>query len=438
MKELLALCDFGTISITPVLPYIRIPGTERGVIYSMEAARRSGSSFYRPELDVLRFLAFLLVFLHHTLPDTRDPRVAYLLKGFGPAFDALGEACAFGLSLFFTLSAFLICELLLRERDSTGMIGIKQFYIRRILRIWPLYYFGLAIGMIFAFLPSGQPGDITQIGWYALFMGAWYAVIHAPTILPIGPLWSISVEEQFYLFAPWTIKFLRRKSLIIFCAILIFISNAWLYYLGNVSAIDRRIWSNSLVQYECFAGGILLCLILRGQIPRLAVWTRIGILAFGFLCLFYSCYELHIRFGGANEFNPGSWPLIGGYALVTLGCVSLLLAFLGINPGLLPKWAIYLGRISFGLYVYHQFAIYTTDHLIITYFATLKNPIIRLLHGPIFILNAGLTLGLTIVMAAISYRYLETPFLKLKKRHSAIESQPISGVDELALAGEQK
>jgi peptidoglycan/LPS O-acetylase OafA/YrhL len=397
----------------------------------LEDIKNSRVRFYRPELDVLRFVAFLLVFLHHTLPSGKDPRIVYLLRGFAPALDSIAEACGYGLSLFFTLSAFLICELLLRERESVGNIGIKQFYIRRILRIWPLYYLALAIGAIFLFLPGSVSGDLAKIGWFAVFMGSWYCVTHVlPSALPITPLWSISVEEQFYLFAPWVIKYFNRKSLYGFCAALIAISNVWLYFLGETLAVDHRIWFNGFVQYECFAGGILLCLALHGRVSRIAAWQRIVLLVFSFVCWFFACYGLHGRFASAGEWNPGSWPLIFGYALATLGCVLLLVAFLGVSPKLLPQWAIYLGRISFGLYVYHQFAIYATDHLFIGYISTFKYlPIVRSLAGPIYITNMILTLGLTILMAVLSYRYFETPFLKMKKRHSVIESQPIQGTD---------
>jgi peptidoglycan/LPS O-acetylase OafA/YrhL len=83
---------------------------------SIIAPKPSSGQYYRPELDAVRFLAFLLVFFYHTLPTSQDPRVSHFLRGFVPAFDAFRDACGFGLSLFFTLSAFLICELLLRER----------------------------------------------------------------------------------------------------------------------------------------------------------------------------------------------------------------------------------------------------------------------------------------------------------------------------------
>ncbi len=394
----------------------------------MQPANSATSRYYRPELDVVRFLAFLLVFLHHTLPSSVDPRVAHLLKGLLPAYVALTDACAYGLSLFFTLSAFLICELLLREREKTGEISVKQFYIRRILRIWPLYYVGVILGVVVAVLPGGNRSDLGGISWFAFFAGAWYIVFHGGLGQPVNALWSISVEEQFYLFAPWIAKYFNRSALYGFCAALFAFSNVCLYLLGRSSAVDRVVWFNSFVQFECFAAGILVCLILHGRLPRIAAWQRIALIV---LCLsfwFYACYGLGSRFGNLGQHNPGSWPLIFGYALATLGCVLLLVASLGVNSKLLPAWAIFLGRISFGLYVYHGYVIYLTDHFIIRYVATLKNPIIDRLKGPIFLLNIALTLGLTILIAALSYRYFETPFLKMKKRHSVIESQPIVGV----------
>jgi peptidoglycan/LPS O-acetylase OafA/YrhL len=242
-------------------------------------------------------------------------------------------------------------------------------------------------------------------------------------------LWSISVEEQFYLVAPWAVKYFNRKALYGFCGVLILAANSWLYYLGKVLASDHRVWADSFVQFECFAAGILLCLVLRGRVPTIAVWERSALVAFSLSCWFFAAYGFHVPFFGEGGHNPGPWPLIGGYALATLGSVLVLVAFLGVNPKLLPGWAIYLGRISFGLYVYHGFALYLRGHI----------PLVGHLHivesAPNHPLRAFLCAGLavalsfalTVLMAALSYRYLETPFLKMKKRHSVIESQPIAG-----------
>jgi peptidoglycan/LPS O-acetylase OafA/YrhL len=426
-----AICrdESGTISFIRPETSAAALQCKRGISVPIQAQTLSTGRYYRPELDVLRFVAFLLVFLSHTLPSASDPRVQHLLHGFAPAVDTLTDGCGFGLSLFFVLSAFLICELLVRERESTGTAAVRQFYIRRILRIWPLYYLALALGTIVEIRTGSQPGGMVGIGWFAIFMGAWYINIHGWISNPVVPLWSVSVEEQFYLFAPWIVKYFSRKSLYGFCTALALVSNSWLYCLGKTAIKDYRVWTNSFVQFECFAAGILICLFLRGRLPRMATWQRVSLVAFSLCCLFVTCYELHPRFGFSGTRNPGSWPLMWGYALTSLSCSLLLVAFLGVDAQLFPKWAIYLGRISYGLYVFHGFAIHATDYFVIGYFAAHKSPLIRLLQGPIYILNIGLTFGLTILMAALSYRFFETPFLKMKKRHAVIESQPITGTN---------
>lgn len=338
---------------------------EREVFRSMEAHKTLAGRYYRPELDVVRFLAFLFVFLHHTLPSGKDPRVAHLIGGLSSVLDSFSDACGYGLSLFFTLSAFLICELLLRERESAGTIAVKQFYIRRILRIWPLYYLALVLGAIVGLLINSPAQEFIRIGWFSIFMGSWYVVTQPFCVLPIINLWSISVEEQFYLFAPWLVRILSRKSLYAFCAALLILANGWLYFLGRESAVDRQIWFNSLVQFECFAGGILLCLALRGRLPSMTLWQRIVLLALSILCWFYTCFGLHTRFGTAGQHNPGSWHLICGYALATLASTAVIFAFLGVERKFLPDWTIYFGRVSYGLYVFHGFAIFFTDRFII-------------------------------------------------------------------------
>jgi peptidoglycan/LPS O-acetylase OafA/YrhL len=381
----------------------------------MAVPESSTSRYYRPELDVVRFLAFILVFLSHELPNNQDSRIDSVFKSIAPILYGASRACSFGLSLFFTLSAFLICELLLREREISGTIGIKQFYIRRILRIWPLYYLGLALGVIVALLPGGHHGDLVCMGWFSVFMGGWYCSIHGAIASPMLPLWSISVEEQFYLIAPWAVKTLNRKSLYVFCAVLIFVTNVYLYNLGQTRGSGTAIWFNSFVQFECFAAGILLCLILHGRLPQLTMWQRTLLLTASGLCWFYSCYGLHARFD--NFDNPGSWPLIGGYALATSGCILVLVAFLGVSPRLLPKWVIYLGRISYGLYVFHALAAYITGKLLIGHLTSF--------NSPVYLLKGVTALGLTVLMAALSYCYFETPFLKAKKRHAVIASHPV-------------
>ncbi|MGB6691182.1 MAG: acyltransferase [Terracidiphilus sp.] len=388
-----------------------------------------GGRYYRPELDVLRFGAFVLVFMAHTLGSVEETRVQHLLKGFASVFFASVAACRFGLNLFFTLSAFLICELLIREKETTSTVRIEQFYVRRILRIWPLYYLGLAIGVGAALLPGGDPRSIAAIGWFAIFLSTWTIPAHGVAPNPVFPLWSISVEEQFYLMAPWLLKYLNRKALYVFCFVVLLVSNIWLFQLGSVRAPLFRIWANSFVEFEPFAAGILLCLLLRGRLPRIAVWQRFILAAGGWLLWLYACSSLSVVFDPHK--NPGSWSLIGGYALGALGSVLMVMAFLGIDPSLLPRWAIYLGRISFGLYAYHQFAIYVTSRFLTPWLTSIPIPSDRLRPLRGFGLDVLAPFVLTVVTASLSYRFYESRFLKLKKRFTVIESQPIAGARPL-------
>jgi peptidoglycan/LPS O-acetylase OafA/YrhL len=332
---------------------------------------------------------------------------------------ALG-ACGFGLSLFFTLSAFLIGELLLRERAAVGTVRVKEFYIRRILRIWPLYYLCLALGVAWAFRMDPHGSDFAFLGWSAVFMGAWYVIIYWFTANPFYVLWSISVEEHFYLFVPWVIKYFDRTKLFAFCAFLVAAANGWLYFLGQTSLRTSRIWTNSFVQFECFASGILLCLFLRGRLPRFTRWQRFGVLVGGWICWLFASPRLNMM--RAADVNPGSWLLISGYALSMLGSALVITAFLGIKPTFIPGWAVYLGRISYGLYAFHELALRCTAHLLARPHGIFG------LHIPVIensLTRASSALALTTLLAAVSYRYFEAPFLKLRKRHSTIESQPI-------------
>lgn len=373
--------------------------------------RASVDRYYRPELDVLRFVAFLLVFFNHSLPDGPDRRIEGLLRNRAGLFYDAVTACSFGLSLFFTLSAFLICELLLREKSATGDVTVKQFYLRRILRIWPLYYLGLLLAIIAAWLPGGEPTSISRLGWFAVFLGAWHVARTGWLNNPMAPLWSISVEEQFYLVAPWVVKYAKPKLLFAFCATIVVLSNCRLFFLGRALASNHRIWADSLVQFECFAAGILLSLLLGGRLPRLATWQRLALIAVSLWCWFYAIHNLRAQFGSETAY-PASWRLMAGYALAALGSVMMLVAFLG-TALKMPAGAVYLGRISYGLYVFHGLVLMAIFQVF---------PVGGPYRALLFILKLTSALAVTALLATISYRYFEWPFLKLKRRYSVIPS----------------
>src|SRR4051794_14769603 len=226
--------------------------------------RRSDTRFYRPELDALRFFAFICVFTFHLLDYVSIDAATH------PILNAICTAGAFGVPVFFLLSSFLIVELLLRERQQTGDIHIESFYVRRILRIWPLYFavfYGLvALGH---FLPDIGPKTYGSWIAFSFFAGNWYIMRHGWIAGAVDPLWSIAVEEQFYIAVPLLSRIGGRRLLAAISVILLAISYATdVHYARLVYSGESGQWVNSWFQFQFFAAGALLAIALRGRVPN--------------------------------------------------------------------------------------------------------------------------------------------------------------------------
>jgi peptidoglycan/LPS O-acetylase OafA/YrhL len=371
---------------------------------------------YRPELDVIRFLAFLLVFFHHSFPPIRlNPKNLVASGGLDGrrVLLSLEESCAMGLCLFFTLSAYLITDKLLTEREANGAVSVRKFYIRRALRIWPLYFFGVAIGMGIALLRH-QRSDVNAFVWYLLFAGNFYCAAFGWLHNPMNPLWSISIEEQFYLVWPWATRWLSRRALMACSLFFIAVANIALFILGQHHAdTDTTVWANTLVQFEMFATGIILALARRH-----IAWRNFGMgcaLAFtGPVLWFVACFVFHSKQPSAAGTAMNGPALMIGYGLIALGCAAILHGLCMMGPSRMPHWATYLGKISYGLYVYHLLGI------------EFAHACFESLRGlPSFAASTFLALLLTISAAIISYALLESPFLRLKRRFEIVHSKPI-------------
>ncbi len=374
---------------------------------------------YRPELDVVRFLAFLLVFACHLIStfSLRSREVAGFLGVFGAGswhfLMLLDETCAMGLCLFFTLSAYLITDLLLAERENYSALSVRKFYIRRALRIWPLYFFGIGVGIAEAATFQWH-GQTIAFAWYLAFAGNIFIAAFGGFANPMMPLWSISVEEQFYLVWPWAVRWFSKRGLA-FCALFFLLAaNITLFFLARRHAdTDTTVWANTFVQFEMFATGILLALSKK----RLA-WRnpRIGLalVVAGPVLWFVACSTFHAKQPAAVVPVVSAPSLMAGYALIALGCASVLQGFCMIGPARMPRWAARQGKISYGLYVFHGLATQIAVGLLDQW------------HGLIFLAGSTL-LALLLVkgLATLSYDYLETPFLKLKRRFEIVHSRPV-------------
>ena len=342
--------------------------------------------FYRPELDALRLFAFVSVFLVH------GPRFLGN-AGWRLAYNRYAKAGETGLCLFFFLSSYLITELLIRERERTGDIHLGSFYARRILRIWPLYYLGVALAVIWGVRYPHFRLSATQIAELVLFVG-WMGKILAYN--PFGVLWSISVEELFYAIWPWLAK---RGNILAVSLLIIPLALLVAAYQANSNT-----WYNPAVHFLYFATGALVAIHFHGKDWRCNLaWRAVFLL----VCL--ADWLL--------MYSPlvSSWPI--RYFLGDVGCVTAFLAFLQI-PLKIPKPILYLGRISYGLYVFHNGCLFVTNGILIRMHLNAEVDVLR------FCLFNVMALAMTISIAAISYRFYETPFLKWKKRFEYIRTRP--------------
>jgi len=324
---------------------------------------------------------------------------------------------AYSIDLFFMISAFLITQILLREQQATGAVHIRRFYIRRILRIWPLYFTYIAL---LAMLNFSGPHLRTPTNWllmFALLSGnvAYALWGWAPQFLT-WQLWSIAVEEQFYLIWPLIVGRSRARGLVIAALAMLSISILARAGCWFISAPSSIVWTNTLTRLDTLAAGILIGVWMMGKRFRASAITRAMLLLAGIATILVvegTCDHLRSPATGLM--------LFAGYPAACLGCAMILFAFLGINISMthrITRAAIYLGKISYGLYIWHLLALTLT-------MKALARPIPFAgdwIESSTF--TALCALALTIAMATVSYEFLERPFLRLKSRYALIPSRP--------------
>jgi peptidoglycan/LPS O-acetylase OafA/YrhL len=379
-------------------------------------ALREPQRFYRPELDALRFFAFFGVFVFHVIPhDAASYLTRHVLPpALVPFVCAVSAAGAFGVDLFFALSAYLITILLIREEEDRGRIDVKAFYVRRILRIWPLYFFFIAIAAVVPFWDKTQHLGWHYIAGYLLLAGNWvYVWLGLPHSIA-NPLWSVSIEEQFYLFWPVALRRLSRRQLIFAVLCLLLLANIVRVWVVFSHGLGAAIEYNTFTRIDAIALGILVAYIFGNKVPALHLLSRIALAA---ACLItWFLVAAYANLNAQTEVAPVLGTLIGR-PLVAVAAAGLLVAVMGAPAAgaraLTNPVLTYLGRISYGLYVYHAAGLLVATHLFRT--NTVKG----------YALFAVFGFAFTVILSAISYRWLETPFLRMKERFAVVRSRPI-------------
>jgi peptidoglycan/LPS O-acetylase OafA/YrhL len=383
----------------------------------------AGERFYLPELDILRFFAFLAVFTTHVANRS--------LFALNPA----GLAGSFGVDLFFALSSYLITRLLLREQQVAGHVDVRAFYVRRILRIWPLYFFYLGLvfcvsRLIYAHGSRVLVASISYIspGYFLtmlLLCGNFAMGIWGEVGLLLSPLWSLCVEEQFYLVWPQTVRRASRATLVAIAVGMLVVSIVARLIAPMLGYRGVPVWLFTFTRLDPIAAGILLALAPASLCTGLGRTSRAILVLLGVACWWFAAAWCNVRSPVATTLQMGL-----GYPASALGSVAFLAAALGAgDPNsqfLLKRWLIYLGKISYGLYVYHGFVISMTrylDYELMTYWQSrLGSPPSIIAVWLLYIVGS---FSLTVIVASCSYRWLEAPFLRLKRRFTTVASRPV-------------
>jgi peptidoglycan/LPS O-acetylase OafA/YrhL len=362
-----------------------------------------GGAAYRPQLDSLRFFAILGVVIAHAW---RPNILPWIFGGLGVGF--------LGVRLFFVLSGFLITTILLgcrdraEQRDDRRSVLIRRFYARRFLRIYPLYYAVLAGLLIIGIWPTRAIWP-----WLASYTTNIYIWDHREWVGPSGIFWTLAVEEQFYLLWPLLVLFAPRRWLLPILTVAICLAPA--FRLSAAISEPRDLASGAytsgtftLAVFDTLGVGALTALLFHadptGRRLRPGL-TRVALpLGAGVLCALLALAHYGVAVGTIT-FVVGETAL----GLVFAWLVASATWGFGGVVGRVLEWRpiAYLGKISYGIYIFHAFVplgiVWVARRVGVTYTGS---------QGP---LNFVLLSVVTVALAALSWRLFEGPINDLKR-----------------------
>ena len=341
-----------------------------------------------PQLDAIRGVAILMVIFHNQTPKYPSLHLEHIF--------ANGWM---GVDLFFVLSGFLITGILLDTKHSDGYF--KNFYIRRCLRIWPLYY--SVIFFMFVIVPFLRPSqghivfEKSSPWWSFPFFVQNFFVPHlTDAAASLAVTWSLAIEEQFYLVWPWVVRYCSASQLRRIAVSVICLSPVLRLFL---SFRNVDIYTNSFCRLDGLMAGALLALLVRsaGFVPSRFV-RRAGIAFLIAAPLAFVTEAFHAR-----------WIVFSSTAVASVSLVYLALYSeeKWLQRAARNRFIVYTGTISYGLYLLHKIPFDIADVLHADRYAIVAAPIL---------------LAASYGVAALSWSLLEQPFLRLKRR---FESKPL-------------
>jgi peptidoglycan/LPS O-acetylase OafA/YrhL len=362
-------------------------------------------------LNSLRFIAAFFVVMHHSETIKRKNGIENF-EWLG-LFRNGGNAVTF----FFVLSGFLITYKLLRERDKSGTIRIKKFYLKRILRIWPLYFLLVFIGTIvlpFAFsilnVDYQMPYTLGQTWFYFLFFLPGLVTFFFGHHF-LEPLWSIGIEEVFYLLWAPLLKFSKNKILILMMSIiLVKISLNILGYLVVQNEIFNYIINTFKFEAMAIGGLGAYYIYTRGESITQISFFKIPfqiiiILTIISYLIFHSNID-NIYWNAVFKTPILSSLIVDCLFLHVIICVSI------VNNGVIKlngKTLSFLGEISYGIYMYHMLIIFGAMFFLKKYLIQMSFPYSQVVYYSVITV-------FIIIVSALSKYLFENYFLNLKRR----------------------
>jgi peptidoglycan/LPS O-acetylase OafA/YrhL len=387
-----------------------------------------GAGAHMVVLDGVRGVAILMVLCVHFIGDSP----AY--TAFGRAMVKLANYGIWGVDLFFVLSGFLITGLLYDSKRSAHYF--RDFYVRRTLRIFPLYYGVLAL--LFIVLPalrtpypSGLAESAHHQAWLWLYASNAYLAIHRAWALPyVGHFWSLAVEEQFYLLWPIVVLSFGRRSLLRICVAVTVLALALRSVLSFAGAGDVALVVLTPCRFDALCVGGFLALAVRSVgLERVAGTARLLLGPLLLLVLLVSAWNA-LR----GSLSDVVLPIRGTLIALTFG--ALLVTSLAAQTDsvlsrlLRSRVMCFLGTRSYGLYVFHGIIAYSMGE----HRSALDALAARIGSGAAMVVEAGAGAGVSILVAAASYELYEKHFLRLKNRlaPSRKESRTVAILDARA------
>ena len=370
----------------------------------------------------MRALAFILVYYHHTIGlfwrDTPGNSALYRVLFY--LDQRIHNWGWIGVDLFFVLSAFLISSLLLHERkEHNQSINLRNFMMRRVLRIWPLYFLYLALVAAFALvLPAsytgaflGQQKAWQQLAAFALFVGNFAVVGQGVVLHLLNPMWSLCIEEQFYIIWGSCLKFVKSEKLLLLALLLVAIAAPGLrFYLWHQDAKNYlAYYLNSLSHCDAIVFGALAAFLWRqfGEKMKSAAAAQAACLLLALLFLSPLAWVPYIEQSDASIIWVMS-SVAAGFTCLMLATLSNKICRAFFAHALLR----HVGKLTYGLYMFHFAVIYSTVYIC-------RNNLNITSRLTLILVSWPLCLLATYGLARLSWRFVERPALAFKARFKA-------------------